>query len=270
MTKNKDIDNYKVPINFCIDMQGKIFYNPNDLLDVHEDIIEKYQLDERRVCRLVYDPNLAEDYGFAGILGLHASCNILYDALPFELKKSHLDVIERWLRTYNEIIDFESKNKISDNTFSPLNAVKVQNQIAKLMHKYDDYKTEEELEMEAEEKERQERIKQKLKEEADIEAITSLYSTETTSTRKASGKELYSFKYSVDLAGFLELTYNTIATDTNNICSEYWRIAANIINGLMIKITERAIQIEDKEILECLRRLKMVTIETEEKEVVNG
>lgn len=84
-------------VYFLIDRQGKIYLH--DDLDAteaysHENIIQLHNLQEQNVCKLIYYPN-GNYTDFVGIPEITSSCNLKYDALPFELKKTHLDSIEK-------------------------------------------------------------------------------------------------------------------------------------------------------------------------------
>lgn len=94
---------YKDEITFLIDKKGKIYYHPIDLFHDHEDLIKENNLNEHEVCRLVYDPN-NENASFCGIVGIHASCNVLFDVLPFVLKSIHLNSIENWIKDYDKMV----------------------------------------------------------------------------------------------------------------------------------------------------------------------
>lgn len=98
-----DFKDYKQEITFLIDKQAKIYYHKIDLMHDHEDLIIENQLKELDVCRLVYDPN-SNDTSFCGIPGICASCNVLFDALPFELKSTHLNAIENFVKEYDNIV----------------------------------------------------------------------------------------------------------------------------------------------------------------------
>lgn len=98
-----DFRDYKQEITFLIDRKGKIYYHKMDLFHDHEDLIIENQLKELDVCRLVYDPN-QQDASFCGIPGICASCNVLFNTLPFELKSTHLNAIENFVKEYDNIV----------------------------------------------------------------------------------------------------------------------------------------------------------------------
>jgi len=110
MTINLEkLNNYKQEITFLIDKQAKIYYHKIDLFHDHEDLIFENRIKEFNVCRLVYDPN-SDDASFCGIPGISASMNVMFDALPFELKSTHLNAIENWIKQYDEIVEYSEEH----------------------------------------------------------------------------------------------------------------------------------------------------------------
>ena len=109
---NDKIREYKKEITFLIDKQAKIYYHKIDLMHDHEDLLIEngFKTTEFEVCRLVYDPNQPENCSFCGIPGVFASCNVLFDALPFELKSTHLNAIENWIKQYDEIVKYSEEH----------------------------------------------------------------------------------------------------------------------------------------------------------------
>ena len=109
---NDKIREYKKEITFLIDKQAKIYYHKIDLMHDHEDLLIEngFKTTEFEVCRLVYDPNQPENCSFCGIPGVCASCNVLFDALPFELKSTHLNAIENWIKQYDEIVKYSEEH----------------------------------------------------------------------------------------------------------------------------------------------------------------
>lgn len=99
------IVNYKQEISFLINRKGKIFYNKKDLYHDHEDLIIENDVNELDVCRLVYDPN-SNNSKFCGIPGIQASMSVMYKELPFELKYTHLNAIENWIKNYDSIVEY--------------------------------------------------------------------------------------------------------------------------------------------------------------------
>ena len=104
----RNVSDYKKEITFLIDKQANIYYHKIDLMHDHEDLLIEngFKAKETQVCRLVYDPNQSDDCSFCGIPGVFASCNIMFDALPFELKNLHLNAIENWIKQYDSIIEY--------------------------------------------------------------------------------------------------------------------------------------------------------------------
>lgn len=103
------IRNYKKEITFLIDKQANIYYHKIDLFHDHEDLLLENRVKEFNVCRLVYDPN-SNDASFCGIPGISASMNVMFDALPFELKSTHLNAIENWVKQYDDIVQYAEEH----------------------------------------------------------------------------------------------------------------------------------------------------------------
>ena len=103
------VRNYKKEITFLIDKQANIYYHKIDLFHDHEDLLLENRIKEFNVCRLVYDPN-SNDASFCGIPGVSASMNVMFDALPFELKSTHLNAIENWIKQYDEIVQYSEEH----------------------------------------------------------------------------------------------------------------------------------------------------------------
>lgn len=139
MTINLEkLNNYKQEITFLINRKGKIFYHKIDLFHDHEDLLieNKDEIGEFDVCRLVYDPN-SEDASFCGIPGISASMNVMFDNLPFELKSTHLNAIENFVKDYENIVQYAEEHKDEYNSDDATQFIRSMNRMYAALYKND-------------------------------------------------------------------------------------------------------------------------------------
>lgn len=231
------MENFTKDITFLIDRKGKIYYNPCDLFDHHEDLIEDNGVSELDCCRLVYKPS--GDESFCGIKGIEASCNIMWDATPFELKNTHLNAIENFISNYDKMVEYEKRNYNSDSATRPGRDINTMNNLTMLGLGYvpnSPSKKEEKVE------------------KTDEEMFNSVISTETKLTEIDKTKSTVKYTYNVDMMRYIELS-EQLAQDSQCPSSMYWTMSGRIIDSIMRKITDRACEIEDDIILNYLTRL---------------
>lgn len=131
------IKNLKREITFLINRSGQIFFHHIDLFHDHEDLLIENKLNEKDVCRLVYDPN-SDDLSFCGIPGVFASCNVLWNALPFELKSSHLSTIQRFIDSYDEIVQYAQEHAAEYQPDMAAKFVQTMNRVYMIRNKEED------------------------------------------------------------------------------------------------------------------------------------
>jgi len=139
MTINLEkLNNYKQEITFLINRKGKIFYHKIDLFHDHEDLLfeNKDEVGEYDVCRLVYDPN-SDDASFCGIPGISASMNVRFNNLPFELKSTHLNAIENWVKQYDDIVKYAEEHKDEYSSDNAAQFVRSMNRMYVALYKND-------------------------------------------------------------------------------------------------------------------------------------
>lgn len=287
MINLEKLRNYKREITFLIDRKGKIYYHNIDLFRNHEDLLIENQLKENEVCRLVYDPN-SLSCEFCGIPGISASCNVLFDALPFELKSTHLQAIERFVSQYEEIVDYAVKHEDEYEPSDPAEQyMRTMNKLRKediekrqkqrkrniaLWEKWSSYhpilnelnKDEEidkliELDMVGEFFEDRFAIKEHF-EDLIEKAENVVYDR---NIRVAQGLFIEhiieqtenSIKYGrkINLPYMLEAIYKYVPEGTEF----YWERALQGTNTILGKIVERAIELDDQPLLELLRKLEL-------------
>ena len=129
---------YKQEITFLINRKGKIFYHKIDLFHDHEDLLfeNKDQIGEYDVCRLVYDPNNL-DASFCGIPGIFASMNVLFNNLPFELKSTHLNAIENFIKDYDNIVQYAKEHQDQYKSDDATQFVRSMNRLYTALYKND-------------------------------------------------------------------------------------------------------------------------------------
>jgi protein tyrosine phosphatase len=102
----------KLTYYFVLDKEGKIYYDKNEPIAKHFDLIENNNLIEKEVAKLVYDPHNRWEDSDIGIVGVERSINRYINPLPFELTSVHLEAIEKFVAKNEEISEeyFEKDN----------------------------------------------------------------------------------------------------------------------------------------------------------------
>ena len=297
MTINLEkLKNYKQEITFLIDNKGKIYYHPIDLFHDHEDLLFENKIKEFNVCRLVYDPN-STDASFCGIPGISASCNVLFDALPFELKSTHLNAIENWIKNYDEMVEYAEEHKDEYDPDGTVNFVRSMNRIFMAQHLEKlgnfenvckewqrwkkDYPVLKWLDDEKEIYKLQESgligqfFKTADKEEYNdylqdcifraeekfkrisIQRCSSFIEEKPVVISNKGNTQVYNVQMKLDLARFLEVS-NQIIQDSGEPGAMYFAIGGQALYNSIVKIAEEACKINNKVIIEQLQKLKMV------------
>lgn len=289
-----NLQDYKPEITFLIDRKGKIYYHNIDLYHDHEDLLIENSLNEKDVCRLIYDPNTQEAY-LCGIPGIKASCNVLFDVLPFELKSIHLNSIENWIKSYDNIVEYSNthKQKYKKDLDEKQTELDRANRIKQKIHevilpniersymasldKWNKWKEEFPILENLDDQEEINKLmgitdKVQLKEHLDScmeraeikckEDVTDIvwdFIKETVEEKEDSTEttKVYSYKRKLDLARFLEVS-NDIIQKSEEPGAYYFTVGAELLYSILTKVADRACEIEDEPILNLLERLMIV------------
>ena len=103
----------KLTYYFILDKDGKIYYDKNEPIAKHFDLIKDNNLIEKEVAKLVYDPHNRWEDSDIGIVGVERSIDRYINPLPFELSSVHLEAIEKFVAKNEEIVEeyFERDKK---------------------------------------------------------------------------------------------------------------------------------------------------------------
>jgi hypothetical protein len=126
----------KLTYYFILDKDGKIYYDKNEPIAKHFDLIKDNNLIEKEVAKLVYDPHNRWEDSDIGIVGVERSIDRYINPLPFELSSVHLEAIEKFVAKNEEIseeyferdkkaiLNYTEKKKIEQSGLSKLSKLR--------------------------------------------------------------------------------------------------------------------------------------------------